>query len=85
MKSLVRASITLLSLAFLAGCASTKAEVQKPAINKVCVVSGEPLDGSGPTVFLNSDTIGFCCDKCVAKFAAMDPVAKQAAVDKVTK
>jgi len=40
--------------------------------NATCPMSGKPLGAGTKTVSHNGKDIGFCCDKCVGKFAAMD-------------
>ena len=78
MKNLLRASLVLLSVAVVAGCASQN--TAQPAINKVCPISGKEVPADGPSVDYQGKKIGFCCDKCPPKWNAMDEAAKKAAV-----
>lgn len=58
---------------FMAGAA------QADPANKTCPVSGKAIDATKTTEV--SVTVGFCCEKCQAKFEG-DAAAKDAAVKK---
>ena len=47
---------------FLCSCASKPAKAPAGTLNAKCPISGESLDGKGPTIFFNQDTIGFGCE-----------------------
>ena len=49
--------------------ADKPAATQPAPVNKKCPVSGEDVDAKGKTVQYKGKTVGFCCDKCLAKFA----------------
>ncbi len=79
-------SIAIVTILFLfGGCSSTptKPPSQPTMANTKCPMSGDALDGNGPTIFFNSDKIGFCCRDCIGKFAVLDGAAKQAKIDSV--
>lgn len=83
MKNLLRTTIASFALLLVAGCASHK-EHSTPAVgmlNSKCLVSGEPIEASSPTADYMGGKVGFCCDKCLAKWNSMDAAAKKAAFD----
>ena len=82
MKHLLRASLVLLSLAIVPGCASNKSDASQPPVNKVCLVSGEAVPADGPTVDFQGSKVGFCCEKCITKWDGMNDDAKKAALAK---
>lgn len=83
MKNLLRVTLTAASLLLFAGCASQHAApAPSGMLNTKCAVSGEALDGKGPTVDFMGGKVGFCCDKCAAKWNAMDDAGKKAALAK---
>ncbi len=69
MKSLPLAALTcLLALApGSAGAANAKTKGGAKPINQICPVSDEPVNAS-KVVAYSGETIGFCCDKCLANF-----------------
>ncbi len=81
MKNLLRVA-ALVSVSLLTGCASSKEAAAPAALNTKCLVSGEALDGSGPTADWNGGKVEFCCKDCLAKWNGMDAAAKKAAFDK---
>lgn len=77
---------TLLTVTLLLGacaCEKTASATSAGMINTKCPISGEDLDGKGPTVDYHGKTIGFCCNNCVKKFNAMDDATKEAKVSGV--
>jgi YHS domain-containing protein len=82
MKTIVRVASLVLAFGLLSACAQQQDAAAAPAAcaNGICPVSGEAVDASGPTSTVQGQTIGFCCEKCLAKFEAMDDGKKQAAV-----
>lgn len=86
MKKLSFCSIAFVAAFFLGGCAQQKetAPAGNGMVANVCVVSGETLDASSPTADFQGAKVGFCCDKCLAKWNKLDDAAKKAAVAKVT-
>ena len=50
------------------------------AVNKKCPMSGKDVKADQTTTV--TATVGFCCEKCQAKFEAADAKTKQAAVKK---
>ena len=70
MKALI---VSLLAGLFMAG------SVQADPANKKCPVSGKDIDATKTSEV--SVTVGFCCEKCQAKFEG-DVAAKDAAVKK---
>lgn len=82
MKNLLRVTLTAASLLLFAGCASQHAAAPSGMLNTKCVVSGEALDGKGPTADFMGGKVGFCCNKCAEKWNAMDDAGKKAALAK---
>lgn len=77
-------TILLSATLLLGACASH----EKPApsmgmMNTTCPMSGEALNAKSPTADYQGKKIGFCCNKCVAKFNAMSDADKAAEVAKV--
>jgi hypothetical protein len=84
---MTRITTILLAVALLVtiGC-SVKAETEAPAfVNAKCPIMGNDVEADGGATTWNGKDIGFCCDKCVGKFEAMDDTAKQAALDEHNK
>ena len=80
MKNLARLAFVCFTSLALIGCASQKDSAPSTTLlNARCVVSGEPVDASSPTVDYNGGKLAFCCDKCIAKWNAMDDAGKQGA------
>lgn len=82
--------LTLAALA-LTGCKSNEecrdcdnantgapAATMGAASNTTCPISGEPVSADIKTVSFNGKEIGFCCNGCVAKFAALSDADKAA-------
>lgn len=85
MTKFARIMACALGLLLFTGCAGTANDTKKSGtatamLNSKCVVSGEALDASSPTVDYMGGKVGFCCDKCVAKWNGMDDAAKKAAI-----
>lgn len=49
-----------------------------------CVMSGEPIDEGVKADTYNGVKVGFCCDKCKAKWEKLDDAGKKAAYTKAT-
>jgi hypothetical protein len=83
MKNLLRTAAIVLAFSFASGCKATADKNAAPAamINSVCLISGEALDASSPTVDYMGGKVGFCCDNCVGKWNKMTDAQKKAAVD----
>lgn len=82
MKNLARIVLVSCGLLLMAGCANQKNSAPAGGLlNSKCVVSGEPVDASNPTADYMGGKVAFCCDKCLAKWNAMDDAAKKAAFD----
>jgi endogenous inhibitor of DNA gyrase (YacG/DUF329 family) len=71
MKKIIAALVATLLCAFSANA--------DEAANKTCPVSGKPVDATKTATV--SATVGFCCEKCQAKFEG-DAKAKEAALKK---
>lgn len=88
MKNLTLACVLFATVSLLGGCAqqqdSTTASSAGLLCN-VCVVSGEALDDTSPTSSYGGGKVGFCCEKCQAKWDKLDDAGKQAAVAAQTK
>jgi hypothetical protein len=83
MKNLTRTFVAACSLLFVAACAGTPATTTAPAmLNSKCVISGEDLGADTVTTEYMGGKVGFCCDKCMSKWNAMDDAAKKAAIAK---
>ena len=61
--------ISALSI-FLSSCGVSSAH-SGHAKNDKCPITGKAISASDPTVSFDGDTIGFCCNGCVARFSAM--------------
>ena len=70
-----------LSLSLLGGCANHKNKSAPTAMNVACVISGEAVEASSPTVDYMGGKLAFCCDKCITKWNAMDEAGKKKAFD----
>jgi hypothetical protein len=64
-------TVTIIAIAAVIVTAATL-----PAVNTVCPISQQGVDGSGPTVQFSGQTVEFCCGRCVAKWASLDDQAK---------
>jgi hypothetical protein len=86
MMNLARVVVAFAALSLFGGCAQQKEHANPTGmVNSVCVISGEALDAGCPTVDYMGNKVGFCCDKCVAKWNKMDDAAHKAAMAKITK
>lgn len=83
MKNLLRTAVIVLAISFVSGCASTKAKNASPGspVNSVCLISGEALAADSPTTDYMGSKVGFCCDKCLAKWDNKTDAEKKAAFD----
>ncbi len=81
MKTFLRAAVVVLSVSLLGGCAQQKQNGAPAMLNNVCIMTGEALDATSPTVDYMGGQLGFCCDKCLGKWNAMDDKQKKAAFD----
>ena len=81
MKNPLRIGFTLLALSVLGACAQTKEKAAPATLNTVCVMSDEALDAKSPTSDYMGGKVGFCCEKCQAKWNALDAAGKKAAFD----
>ena len=81
MRNLLRCACALAVL-FAASCNSQKKNDESMAMmNSKCPVSGEAIDASSPTCDYMGGKVGFCCEKCIAKWNAMDEASKKQKVD----
>ena len=72
--------VPFLLLVSLAACGSAADEpVAAATLNAHCPIMGEQLDPD-VTVDFDGGKVGFCCEKCVAKWKALDDASKQAAL-----
>ena len=83
MTTLTCVAVAFLALSLLGGCAQQKEAAAPAMLNNVCVVSGEPLDADSPTSDYMGGKVGFCCQKCQAKWDKMDDGARKMAVENV--
>ena len=82
MKNLFLTFVATVSLFAFAGCASSsKAAGPNGACCNMCPVSKEALGADSPVVEYNGTKVGFCCDKCMAKWNGMNDADKKAAFD----
>ncbi len=82
MKNLFLTFVATVSLFAFAGCASSsKAAGPNGACCNMCPVSKEALKADSPVVEYNGTKVGFCCDKCMAKWNGMNDADKKAAFD----
>jgi hypothetical protein len=82
MKFLARAAFSVVCASLLAGCANPKpAPESHHLLRQTCVISHEPLDADSPTVDYMDGQIGFCCNKCLAKWNKLDDAGKKKAFD----
>lgn len=84
MKNVLRLGVLFLAASLFSGCAQHKHDAPAGLLLDKCVMSGEPLDAKSPTVAYNSGKIGFCCDKCQAKWEKLDDAGKKAAFAKAS-
>jgi hypothetical protein len=77
MKNLLRTLSIAAALVLVTACAGTK-PATTTGTGMVCVMSGEALDANSPSSDYKGQKVGFCCDKCQAKWTAMDDAGKQA-------
>jgi hypothetical protein len=78
----IRTAIVISVLFLLSACASNgNTATSQAAMNAKCPMSGEQIDASSPTTTFDGKSIGFCCDKCIAKFEKLTPAQQQAKVD----
>lgn len=87
MKNLHFTSLAFLTALLLGGCAQHDAKKAAPGglVANTCVMSGEALDASSPTADFNGSKVGFCCDKCLAKWNKLDDAGKKAKLAEVAK
>ena len=81
MKNLIRMAVLSLSLTLLGGCANQSDKGAPKTLNVNCVISGEAVEASSPTVDYNGGKLAFCCDKCMGKWNAMDEATKKKTFD----
>ena len=90
MSKMLAGLVALVLLASLAACTHEATSAAPAAggaatavaLNTVCPIGGDPVDPK-LTRELGGATIGFCCEKCVTKFDAMDAAGKAAILAKV--
>ena len=80
MKNLIRVAVVALSLTLLSGCANQADNAAAKTLNVNCVMTGEAVD-AGVTVDYMGGKLAFCCDKCKAKWTAMDEATKKKTYD----
>jgi hypothetical protein len=86
MKNLLRTAAAAAALFVLAGCNSQpKATTNPGMLADVCIMSGEKIDASSPTADFMGGKVGFCCEKCLAKWNSLDDNGKKIAFDAVKK
>ncbi len=93
MKHLLLALSTLLSLALLSACASTKAccdgncadGAASSATVMVCPISGDTCDADAPKAEFEGNQVAFCCKSCLGKWNKLDDAGKKAALAKHAK
>ena len=81
MKRLTRWFAPALAAALLTGCAGQHDNNAQPAMQSVCVISGEPTDADSPTAEYMGETVSFCCGKCKRRWDDLEDDAKQAKLD----
>jgi hypothetical protein len=84
MKNLLRTVSLVASFVVFAACSSTSAAPAPAGTASVCVMSGEALDANSPTADYHGAKVGFCCDKCQAKWNGLDDAGKKTAFDKMS-
>jgi len=82
MMTLARVVVAFLALSLLSGCAQQKDTASPAMLSSVCVMSGEALDGDCPTNDYMGGKVGFCCEKCQAKWNKMDDAGRKMAFEK---
>jgi starvation-inducible outer membrane lipoprotein len=86
MKNLLRTVAAAAALFVLAGCNSSPKTMNNPGmLADVCIMSGEKLDANCPTADFMGGKVGFCCEKCQAKWNSLDDNGKKIAFDAVKK
>lgn len=86
MKNLLRSLSITTALVLATACSGTKhTTTSATGTAAVCVMSGEALDANSPSSDYMGQKVGFCCDKCQAKWTAMDDAGKKAQFDKMKK
>ena len=83
MKNLMRVAVVALSLTLLGGCANQADKAAPKTLNVNCVMTGKAIDAS-QTVDYNGGKLAFCCEKCVAKWNAMDEATRKKTFDAAT-
>jgi hypothetical protein len=86
MKNLLRTAVAAAALLVLAGCNSSPKAMSNPGLlADVCVMSGEKIDADSPTADFQGGKVGFCCEKCLAKWNSLDHNGKVIAFNAVKK
>lgn len=78
MKNPLRIVAVAAALLFAACAGTTNTPPVSATINTQCLVSGEALDASSPTVDYMGKKVGFCCNNCIAKWDKLSDADKQA-------
>jgi hypothetical protein len=78
-----RSILAAAALLFAAACASTDtgAAAAEATLNKKCPMSGEAVDGSGPTSDFKGGKVEFCCERCQGSWSKLADADKQAKLD----
>jgi hypothetical protein len=77
MMTLVRVVVVFFALSLLSGCAQQKEHAAPALLSSVCVMSGEALDAGCPTSDYMGAKVGFCCEKCQAKWNKLDDAGRK--------
>lgn len=77
MMTLARVTVVFLALSLFGGCAQQQEHAAPALLSSVCVMSGEALDAGCPTSDYMGGKVGFCCDKCQAKWNKLDDAGRQ--------
>ena len=80
MKNLIRVAVVTLSLTLFGGCANPSDKAAPKTLNVNCLMSDKPVDANC-TVDYMGGKLGFCCDKCIAKWNTMDEASKKKTYD----
>lgn len=81
MKTMLCGAFLLLAFTTLFGCAQQQDKAPAAgALNTTCPVTGKPVDADFTADYMGSK-VGFCCEKCLAKWNAMDEAGKKATFD----
>jgi endogenous inhibitor of DNA gyrase (YacG/DUF329 family) len=85
MKTRCRDLFAAAALLLAAACASpdTKSGASAATLNTKCPMSGEPVNGSGPTSDFKGGKVEFCCERCQGSWSKLADADKQAKLDKV--